>query len=92
MSQLSFNKLSTYNKVLLIKDMGVQLSSIEFYDHRIFLFAFNGLLIEVYRNIETKKIESITVAGYSDLDKFISRITLPPSKRDESTNSKDLIY
>ncbi|MBT1703323.1 hypothetical protein [Chryseosolibacter indicus] len=93
MGQTSFNNLSIQDKVLLIEDIGIELCSIEFYDHRIFLYAFDTLLIEIYKNIETKKVESITVASFGDLDKFTSRITLPHSLRTkQSGNSIDLIY
>jgi hypothetical protein len=76
MKTVHFNELSMHDKVLLIEDLGQELCSIEHYDHRIYLYSFNSLLIEIYRNIESQKIERITVATYGDLDKFVSRITI----------------
>lgn len=74
--QKTFNELSLREKALLIEDMGVELCSIEFYDYRIYLYAFNNLLIEAFENIESKKIERVTTADYGNLDKYTSRITL----------------
>jgi hypothetical protein len=76
-----FNKLSLHQKVLLVDDMGIELCSIEHYDHRIHLFAFNELFIEAYHNIETKQLEKIAVAEYGDLDKYLSRITISTLKK-----------
>lgn len=93
MRQTGFNELKLNDKILLIEDLGVELCSIEFYDHRIYLYAFDSLLIEVFKNIETRKVENITVANYGDLDKFITRITLALNLNSkQSGNSKDLIY
>jgi hypothetical protein len=74
----TFNGLSLNNKELLLEDLGTELWSIEFYDHRIHLYEMNNLLIEVFQNIETRKIERITTADYGSLDKFLMRITLGP--------------
>jgi hypothetical protein len=76
MRPVPFNDLSNSDKMLLVEDMGIHLSSIEYYDHRIHLYAMNSMLVEVYLNIETKEVERITVAAYSDLDKFLSRILI----------------
>jgi hypothetical protein len=72
----NFNNLSVEEKMLLVEDMGALVSSIEFYEHRIFLFSFNAMFIEVYRNIDNDTVERIHTADYSDLDKFLTRITL----------------
>jgi hypothetical protein len=74
----TFNGLSLNNKELLLEDLGTELCSIEFYDHRVHLYAMNNLLIEVFQNIETRKIERITTADYGSLDKFLMRIILGP--------------
>jgi hypothetical protein len=76
--QKTFNELSIHHKSLLLEDLGIELCSIEFYDHRIQLFAMNNLLIEVFQNIETKEIERITTADYGNLDKYLMRIILEP--------------
>lgn len=76
MRPMPFNDLTLHDKQLLVEDIGIHLSSIEFYDHRIHLYALNLLLIESYHNIDTKKVERITIAEYDDLDKFISRIQI----------------
>jgi hypothetical protein len=72
----NFDKLTIENKILLVEDMGDLVCSIEFYEHRIFLFAFNAMFVEAYRNIETDQIEKIHSVSYADLDKFLSRVTL----------------
>jgi hypothetical protein len=76
MRPVHFNDLTVKDKLLLIEDFGVQLCSIEFYDHRIFLYALNTLFVEAYLNIETKAVERITIAEYADLDKFLSRVSI----------------
>jgi len=75
-NQKTFNELSIRDKALLLEDMGVQVCSIEFYDYRIYLYAFNSLLVEVFQNIESRRIERVTTADYGNLDKYASRITL----------------
>jgi hypothetical protein len=72
----SFDTLKTSDKILLIEDMGNLVLSMEFYEHRIFLFSFQSIFIEVYRNLESGEVESIKSASTDDLDKFLSRITL----------------
>jgi len=76
MKDLSFDQLAMQNKITLVRDFATDLCSMEFYDHRIYLYALNSLLIEVYENIETKEIENIITIQYSDLDKYLSRITM----------------
>jgi hypothetical protein len=74
----TFNELSLRNKTTLLEDLGQELCSIEFYDHRIQLYAFENLLVEVFQNIESKEIERITTADYGNLDKYLMRITFEP--------------
>jgi hypothetical protein len=76
MRQVPFNELSMKHKVVLIEDFSEELASIEFYEHRIKLFALDSLFIEAYQNIETKEIDRITLAEYGDLDKYLPWITL----------------
>jgi hypothetical protein len=73
----TFDNLSLRHKLLLVEDMGTEILSIEYYDHRIHLYAFDSMLVEKYQNIETKAIEKFTVCTNADLDKFLCRITLP---------------
>ena len=75
-NQKTFDELSIKDKALLLEDMGVQICSIEFYDYRIYLYAFNNLLVEVFQNIESRKFERVTTADYGNLDKYASQITL----------------
>jgi hypothetical protein len=77
-NQDTFNGLSLKNKTLLLEDLGIELCSIEFYDHRIHLYAMDNMLVEVFQNIETREVERITTADYSNLDKYTMRITLEP--------------
>jgi len=76
MKDTSFDQLSMQNKVTLVRDFADDLCSMEFYDHRIYLYSLNSMMIEVYENIETKEIENIITIQYSDLDKYLSRITM----------------
>jgi len=76
MKQVPFNELSMKHKIVLVEDFSEELASIEFYEHRIHLYALDSLLIEAYHNIETKQIDRITIAQYGDLDKFLPWITL----------------
>ena len=76
MKTKSFNELSMRDKALLLDDMASLVCSIEHYDHRIYLYTLNSMFIEAYYNLDNGLIEKITTASYSDLDKFLSRITL----------------
>jgi hypothetical protein len=76
MNEIHFNDLSMHNKTLLVDDLATELCSIEFYDHRIYLYSLNSLFIEAYHNIETREIERIAIAKYTDLDKFLTRVRL----------------
>ena len=67
------------HKRVLIEDFATELCSVEYYDHRVFLYELDSFFVEVYQNIDTKQIERITMAEYGDLDKFVSQITLDPS-------------
>ena len=78
MSAIRFNELSMHDKALLVDDFATELCSIEFYDHRIFLYDLNGNFVEAYHNIDTREIERISIANYSDLDKFLTRIRIQP--------------
>jgi hypothetical protein len=72
----SFDNLKISDKILLIEDMGELVFSLEFYEHRIYLFSFNTMFIEAYKNLETEKFEKIHSINLTDLDKFLSQITL----------------
>jgi hypothetical protein len=74
--QKTFNELTNREKALLLEDAGILVCSIEFYDYRIYLYAYNNMLVEVFQNIETKAIEQMTTADYGNLDKYASRITM----------------
>ena len=76
----AFNDLSLEHKLLLLEDMGVELLSIEHYDHRVYLYAFGDFFVESYQNIDTRDMEIINVCESADLDKFLSRINLPLHK------------
>jgi hypothetical protein len=84
---MRFDELTLRNKALLVDDLAIPISSIEFYDHRIFLFSLNALFIEAYHNIETGEIERISSVPYNSLDKFLTRIRLGPYYKWEN-NSK----
>jgi hypothetical protein len=79
-----------HHKLLLIEDLATELCSIEYYDHRVYLYSLDSFFIEVYQNIENKRIDRITMAGSGDLDKFIAQITLHPSLFRSSSDKRYL--
>jgi len=76
MRPIHFNDLTLKDKKLLIEDFGLLLCSIEHYDHRVYLYSMNTHYVEVYENIETRKIDRFTIAEMTDLDKYLSRISI----------------
>jgi len=76
MKEARFNELTLVDKAWLVSEFGELLLSIEYYDHRIFLFSLNSHFVEMYQNIESRQIEKICVAGYKELDKYLSRILI----------------
>lgn len=80
-----FDRLSMHNKTLLIDDMATALGSIVYYDHRIYLYSLNSLFIEACHNLDTGKVERISVVTYADLDKFLTRIRLQPLQQPAKT-------
>jgi hypothetical protein len=75
MKDLKFDMLSRENQMVLLSDFATRICSIEYYDHRIALYALNNIYIEAYQNIETKEIEKIVSIDFRDLDKFLLHIT-----------------
>jgi hypothetical protein len=71
-----FNELTHDDKAWLVSEFGELLLSIECYDHRIHLYSLNAHLIEMYENIETRRVERFSVASYKDIDKYLSRIII----------------
>jgi hypothetical protein len=86
MTSTPFDELPMHDKKVLVNDFATQLCSIEFYDHRIFLYALGPFFIEAYRNIDTQEVETIRVARYKDLDKFLTRVRLQLSYHREKNN------
>lgn len=76
MKAARFNELTLVDKAWLVSEFGDLLVSIEYYDYRIFLFSLNSHLIEMFQNIDSRQIETICVASYKDLDKYLSRILI----------------
>jgi hypothetical protein len=76
MNVQAFDNLKIRDKILLIEDMGELVFSLEFYEHRIYLYSFNTMFIEAYKNLETDQFEKIHTVAIADLDKFLSQITL----------------
>ena len=81
MKKTYFNDLSPELKSKIIDEFATPLASIEYYDHRVDLFALNALLIERYQNIASGEIENIAQAEYADLDKYLSRIVIGNLKK-----------
>ncbi len=80
MKDRTFDDLSLVDKAWLIHEFAETIMSIEYYDERIFLYGLNGHFIELYYNIETRQIHRISLANYSDLDKYLSRILITSLK------------
>jgi hypothetical protein len=72
----AFDRLKIEHKILLIEDMGELVFSMEYYEHRVFLFSFNSLFVEVHKNLETNAIDKMDSIKLGDLDKYLSQITL----------------
>ncbi|HEY0654421.1 MAG TPA: hypothetical protein VGD65_14875 [Chryseosolibacter sp.] len=72
----AFDNLKINEKMLLLEDMGELVFSMEFYEHRIFLYSFDSMFIEAYKNLETNEVEKIHTVSLADLDKFLSQVTL----------------
>lgn len=81
MKMANFNDLTMVDKAWLMYEFGNFLMSIEYYDYRLHLYALNGQFIEVFENIYTHQVESIEVACYGSLDKYLNRIVLGNIKR-----------
>jgi hypothetical protein len=69
-----FDQLAMVDKAWLLDEFGDYLMSIEYYEHRIFLYSFNNSFVELFENIDTRQVEKIETAPYGALDKYLSRI------------------
>ena len=76
MKAARFNELTLVDKAWLVSEFGELVMSIEHYDHRIFLYSLNCHFIELHRNIQSRQIDKICIAGYKELDKYLSRILI----------------
>lgn len=74
MKRKQFNELSLSDKAWLVYEFGEFLVTIEYYNHKIHLYELNSHFIEIYFNVVLKQVDRISVAEYSDLDKYLSRI------------------
>jgi hypothetical protein len=81
MEQLKFDDLSLADKAFLINEFAHPLVSIEYYDYRIHLFSLNNHFVELFQNVGTRQIHKISIASYSDLDKYLSRILIGSFKK-----------
>ncbi len=71
-----FNELPVNRQLHILNEFAVPVFSMEYYDHRLNLFSLGSYFIEVYEDIDTRRIEKICVATYSDLDKYLSQILI----------------
>ena len=76
MKAARFNELTLVDKAWLVSEFGKLLVSIEYYDHRIFLYSLNSHFIELHQNIDSRQMDRICIADYKDLDKYLSRILI----------------
>jgi hypothetical protein len=76
-----FDELTLADKYWLIQEYAEYLLSIEHYDYRVSLYALNSHLVEVYKNIDTRIIDKISIAGSSELNKYLSRILIGNLKK-----------
>jgi hypothetical protein len=81
MKTAHFNELTMVDKAWLMYEFGERLTSLEYYDYRVHLYALNNSFVELYQNIDTRQIERIEVASYQALDKYLSRILIGSIKR-----------
>lgn len=81
MRSLPFNELAMPDRAWITYEFGDFLISIEYYDHRIFLFSLHSQFIELYQNIDTRQIEKIEAVPYRALDKYLNRILIGTFKR-----------
>lgn len=76
MKDFAFNGLPVSRQLGILNDFSILVHSMEYYDHRINLHSLGSYFIEVYEDLETRRIEKIRVASYSDLDKYLSQIII----------------
>ena len=76
-----FDELTLADKYWLVCEYAHYLLSIEHYDYRISLYALNCQFIEVYKNIDTRIIERISVADSNGLNKYLTRILIGNLKK-----------
>lgn len=72
----TFDYLTLRDKALIVDEFGDLLTSIEYYDDRIYLFSLNGHFVEVHQNIDHRQIHKISIASYREMDKYLSRIII----------------
>lgn len=77
----NFDDLSLELKETIVREFASSILSLEYYDHRVDLFALNSLLIERYEKIETGELVKIVQATYADLDKYASQIMIGRLKK-----------
>lgn len=61
---------------MLVSGYGVRLLTIDESSYKVHLFELGSHYIQIFQNSMTGMIESITVATYKDLDKFLHKIPL----------------
>ncbi|HEX8039259.1 MAG TPA: hypothetical protein VF490_08905 [Chryseosolibacter sp.] len=76
MNSIRFNDLTIIEKTMLVSGYGVRLLTIDESAHKVHLYELGSHFIQIYQNSKTRMIESITVATYKDLDKFLHKIPL----------------
>ena len=76
MNSIRFNDLTIVEKTMLVSGYGMRLLTIDESSHKVHLYELGSHFIQIYQNAQTRMIESITLATYQDLDKFLHKIPL----------------
>jgi hypothetical protein len=71
-----FDKLDIDSKSIMLHYNGRMLASVNYFNYRVTLFAFQHSLIEEYYDTESKEVSRICTARIQDLKKFLDHIDI----------------
>lgn len=71
-----FDKLDIDSKSIMLQYNGQMLASVNYYNYKVTLFAFQHSLVEEYYDTEIKEVSRICTAQPQDLKKFIDEIDI----------------
>jgi len=76
MKQNKFNDLPLDEKVLIISEYAKFLLTVEIIGYRMHLYSLNHNYVEVRHSLLSREVETISIIGYKELDKYLNRISL----------------